>query len=234
MKLKSLIFSLAALAALSSCQSGGTSESVSLNNEIDSVSYSLGVLLGQNNKQSLDATPGADDLDIDIITNAFKDQLKGEESLIESSDAMDMIQAFFNKAQEQVAIENAEKGEAFLAENKTKEGVTTTESGLQYEILVEGDGEKPTETQTVTCHYTGMLLDGTVFDSSVERGEPASFPLNQVIAGWTEVLQLMPVGSKWKVYIPSELAYGETGVSSGQIGPNETLIFEIELLGIAD
>ncbi len=125
-----------------------------------------------------------------------------------------------------------EEGISFLEENKKRKGVTTTESGLQYEVLVEGDGPKPTETSSVTVHYHGTLIDGTVFDSSVERGEPAKFGVTQVIAGWTEALQLMPVGSKWKVYLPTEIAYGANPRPGGPIKPNMALIFEIELISI--
>ncbi len=122
-------------------------------------------------------------------------------------------------------------GPAFLAENATREEVTTTDSGLQYEVLVAGDGATPRATDLVTVHYTGRLIDGTVFDSSVQRGQPAEFPVNRLIAGWTEALQLMQVGDKWMLYIPSDLAYGERGAGN-DIGPNATLVFEIELLGV--
>ena len=130
-----------------------------------------------------------------------------------------------------LAQENLEAGQAFLATNKEKPGVVELPSGLQYEILKEGDGAKPSATQTVTCHYHGTLIDGRIFDSSVQRGQPASFPLNRVISGWTEALQLMPVGSKWRLYLPPNLAYGDRQVSA-EIGPNSTLIFDVELLGI--
>lgn len=126
---------------------------------------------------------------------------------------------------------NLEAGQAFLKENKTKPGITELPSGTQYEILKEGDGAKPGPTSQVTCHYHGTLIDGTVFDSSVKRGAPATFPLNGVIKGWTEALQLMPVGSKWRLFLPPAMAYGERAVSAA-IGPNSTLIFEVELLGI--
>ncbi len=126
---------------------------------------------------------------------------------------------------------NLKAGEEFLAANKEKPGVTELASGLQYEVITEGTGAKPTATQKVTCHYHGTLIDGTVFDSSVNRGQPASFPLNMVIKGWTEGLQLMGVGSKWRFFIPASLGYGDRQVSA-QIGPNSTLIFEVELLGI--
>ena len=122
-------------------------------------------------------------------------------------------------------------GQAFLAENGQREGVVTLESGLQYEIITAGEGPKPTATQTVTCHYHGTVIDGQVFDSSVRRGQPASFPLNRVISGWTEALQLMGTGSKWRLFLPPHLAYGSQQVSA-EIGPNSTLIFEVELLGI--
>jgi FKBP-type peptidyl-prolyl cis-trans isomerase FklB len=127
---------------------------------------------------------------------------------------------------------NLKAGQAFLEENKKRTGVVVLPSGLQYEILKEGNGAKPTATQTVTCHYHGTLIDGTVFDSSVKRGAPASFPLNRVIAGWTEALQLMPVGSKWRLFLPHNLAYGNNQVGT-HIGPNSTLIFEVELLSIS-
>jgi len=127
--------------------------------------------------------------------------------------------------------ENLEAGMQFLEENKKRPGVVCLESGLQYEIMTEGHGAKPHATDTVTCHYHGMLIDGRVFDSSVQRGQPASFPLNRVISGWTEALQLMPVGSKWKLFLPPHLAYGEQQAGA-LIGPNSTLIFEVELLGI--
>ncbi|MBU6342203.1 MAG: FKBP-type peptidyl-prolyl cis-trans isomerase [Bacteroidetes bacterium] len=129
------------------------------------------------------------------------------------------------------AAENLAAGQAFLAENAQKPGVVTRESGLQYEILTEGNGPKPGPVSSVTCHYHGTLIDGRVFDSSVQRGKPATFPLNRVISGWTEALQLMPQGSKWRLFLPPHLAYGEQQVSA-EIGPNSTLIFEVELLGI--
>ena len=233
MKLKPILIAFAALVVFAACQSNSVSKSVTLTNNIDSASYALGVLIGQNNKQSLDATPGAENIDLDIMVNAFLGQMKGDEPQIDATSALTIIQEFFEEASGNVASENAAEGEAFLAENKLKDGVFTTGSGLQYEILVEGEGAKPSAESTVTCHYTGSLLDGTVFDSSVERNEPASFKLNQVIPGWTEALQLMSIGSKWKVYIPSELGYGETGAGA-DIGPNSALIFEIELLEIAE
>ncbi|MGE4587337.1 MAG: FKBP-type peptidyl-prolyl cis-trans isomerase [Mangrovibacterium sp.] len=223
----------AASAVLAACQSTNSSKPVSLINENDSASYALGILIGQNNKQNLEASPGAEEFNIDLLISGFTEQMKGEQSKMEAEQANSLIQNFFKKISEQEASQNAEEGKAFLEQNKTREGVNTTESGLQYEILKEGSGPKPKAEQRVKCHYHGTLIDGTVFDSSVERGEPATFALNQVIPGWTEALQLMPVGSKWKLYLPSELAYGERGAGR-DIGPNSALIFEVELLEIIE
>ena len=201
-------------------------QTVSLETEIDSVSYSLGLNIAQNVK-----TQGLEELNYDALIKAFKDVYEGNEPLLEEADASTCLNTYFQG----VALKKSEAGKAegvkFLAENGTREGVITTESGLQYEIITEGTGSKPGPEDNVTTHYHGTLIDGTVFDSSVERGEPVSFPVNGVIQGWTEALQLMPVGSKWKLYIPSELAYGERGAGS-VIAPNQALIFEVELLSI--
>jgi FKBP-type peptidyl-prolyl cis-trans isomerase FklB len=147
------------------------------------------------------------------------------------SDNMGISDKLFQLKQEK-AVANLKAGEAFLEANKQKQGVVALPSGLQYEVITEGTGPRPTATSKVTCHYHGTLIDGTVFDSSVRRGQPATFPLNQVIKGWTEGLQLMPTGSKWRFFIPPHLGYGDRQVSA-QIGPNSTLIFEVELLGIS-
>lgn len=143
---------------------------------------------------------------------------------------MSIADRLFQSKQE-LANKNLEEGKAFLATNGQKEGVVSLPSGLQYEVIKEGAGAKPGPTDKVTCHYHGTLINGTVFDSSVQRGQPASFPLNMVIKGWTEALQLMPLGSKWRLYLPADLAYGDRHVSA-EIGPNSTLIFDVELLGI--
>jgi FKBP-type peptidyl-prolyl cis-trans isomerase len=230
MNLKSVVILVAASVVLAACQKN-SSKTVTLTNENDSASYALGVLIGQNNKQNLDASPGTKDLNVDILINAFEKQLKGDSSQMDAAKANAMIQKFFEKVSTKEAAKNAEEGKTFLEQNKAKEGVITTASGLQYEILKAGEGPKPTADQTVKCHYHGTLIDGKVFDSSVDRGEPATFNVSQVIPGWTEALQLMPVGSKWKLYIPGELAYGERGAGK-DIGPNTTLIFEVELLEI--
>lgn len=231
MKFKSLVGAASVAVLFASCQPSG--RSVTLNTTADSTAYAIGVLIGDQQKQNLENTPGSEELNKDILLAAFEKQVKGEETMISSEDARQVIQTYFSKMEKVEAEKNLTEGQEFLAKNKDKEGVTTTESGLQYEVLVEGNGPKPTIDQKVKCHYTGTLLDGTVFDSSVERGEPATFPLNGVIKGWTEALQLMPVGSKWKLYIPSELAYGSNG-ARGAIGPNATLIFEVELLEIVE
>ncbi len=218
------------LIATTSCQQGGTKD-VKLETTVDSVSYAIGLLVGQNNLNNLTKAPGGKDLDVTIMSAAFAEaSAKGELKMTEE-DANKMLQAYFQAAGKKEAQENLEKGNAFLEKNKARKGVTTTESGLQYEIIKEGKGPKPTKQDKVKVNYHGTLIDGTVFDSSVDRGEPATFGVGQVIKGWTEALQLMPVGSKWKVYIPANLAYGERG-AGGDIGPNETLIFEVELLEI--
>ncbi len=218
------------LIAGTSCQQGGT-KNVKLETEIDSVSYAIGLLVGANNLKQLGSAPGGSELDVAIMSSAFSAASLEEEMIITEEEANSMVQTFFQNAGKRKGQESLEVGNAFLETNKARDGVTVTESGLQYEILKEGTGAIPTATDKVRVHYHGTLIDGTVFDSSVDRGEPATFGVGQVIKGWTEALQLMPVGSKWKLVIPSALAYGERG-AGGDIGPNETLIFEVELLEI--
>lgn len=232
MKIQSILFALAAILVLAACQQQGSSRSEKLTTGADSASYAIGVLVGDQNKQQLEST-GTEDFNLDLLVTAFEKQLKGEETTMSIEDARGFIQGYFQKMAMVKGEENKKAGEEFLAKNKEKEGVVELESGLQYEIIKEGTGPKPTADQTVKVHYTGTLTDGTVFDSSVERGEPATFGVGQVIPGWTEALQLMPVGSKWKVYIPGELAYGERGAGA-DIGPNEMLTFEVELLEIVE
>ncbi len=187
------------------------------------MSYGLGVLLGDNLKQQgLGKVTGADFL------KGFEAVLAGAEVEVTPQEANQLIQEHLASG---VGKENLEAGQAFLTKNGQRPEVTVLPSGMQYEILTNGDGPKPKETDTVTTHYHGSLLDGTVFDSSVQRNQPASFPVNGVIPGWVEALQMMPVGSKWKLYIPSHLAYGDRG-AGGAIGPNATLIFEVELIKI--
>ena len=218
------------LIAGTSCQQGG-SKSVKLETTVDSVSYAIGILVGSNNLKQLSSAPGGEDLDVAVMASAFNAATLEEELKITEEEANTMVQAFFQNAGERKGQDNLEVGNAFLETNKAREGVTITESGLQYEVLTAGTGAKPTAADQVRVHYHGTLIDGTVFDSSVDRGEPATFGVGQVIPGWTEALQLMPVGSKWKVYLPSNIAYGERGTGA-DIGPNSALIFEVELLEI--
>jgi len=197
-----------------------------LNNEIDSVSYSLGVNIGENIKTQFP------DIDIKNFEAAIKDVLDdSKEPTISGADAQKTIQEYFSKQQVKASESVINEGREFLAENSKKENIITLESGLQYEVIKSGDGAKPTLNDQVTTHYHGTLIDGTVFDSSVDRGEPASFPVSGVIKGWTEALQLMSVGSKWRLFVPHGLGYGERGAGP-QIGPYSTLIFEVELISI--
>jgi FKBP-type peptidyl-prolyl cis-trans isomerase FklB len=200
----------------------------------DKESYAIGLNIGKGlHKDAVDVDPA-------ILVRGLKDALAGGKTLMtddEAKAAMVALQADVRKKQEAkmaiVGDANKKEGDAFLAENKTKDGVVTLPSGLQYKILKEGTGPKPTAKDSVVCNYKGTLLDNTEFDSSYKRGQPATFPVGQVIKGWTEVLQLMPVGSKWEVFVPSDLGYGARGAGPGApIGPNATLIFEIELLSI--
>tara|TARA_Y200000002_G_scaffold176060_2_gene145181 strand:- start:191 stop:865 length:675 start_codon:yes stop_codon:yes gene_type:complete len=199
---------------------------VELNTQMDSVSYSLGISVANNLKSS-----GFESIENQAVASAFSDVFEGNEVKINEEDANMLIQDYFVELSQKKSQEAISTGQAFLDENGKKEGVTTTASGLQFEVLTNGTGATPVEKDQVTVHYHGTLVDGTVFDSSVERGQPATFPVNGVIPGWEEALQLMNVGSKYKLYIPSDLAYGERG-AGGSIGPNETLIFEVELLSI--
>ena len=205
---------------------------VSLDSEKAKFSYAIGMDIGRNLQDI------GSNIETDVLLAALKDSLEGKEPRLPVKEAAAIIQAFVKKqsedkaAEQQIAGEqNKAEGLKFLAENGKKSGVTTTASGLQYEVITKGDGAKPKATDKVKVHYRGTLLNGTEFDSSYKRGEPISFPLNGVIAGWTEGVQLMNVGSKFKFAIPSELAYGDRGAGP-QIGPNNTLIFEVELLGI--
>lgn len=190
------------------------------------VSYALGVTVAENFRKS-----GMDNIDVESFVSAFSAAIGGGKTEISSEEAQSVLNQFFAKLQAKRDDEKKNVEAKFLAENKNKSGVKVTASGLQYEIIVEGNGAKPKESNTVRCHYEGRLLDGTIFDSSYKRNQPADFPVGQVIPGWVEALQLMSVGSKWRLYIPSKLGYGEYGAGE-LIGPNETLIFDVELLQI--
>ena len=200
---------------------------------MDKVSYALGIGIGHQL-----ANMGGQELNIDDFAQAVKDVLGGNELKIKSSEAQQIVQAFFaeqeqklNKQRQEAGKMAKEAGEKYLAENGKKEGVITLPSGLQYQVLKEGNGKKPSAKDSVKCHYEGFLIDGTVFDSSVQRGEPAVFGLQQVIAGWTEGLQLMQEGAKYRFFIPYRLAYGEGGAGSS-IPPYAALIFDVELIQV--
>jgi FKBP-type peptidyl-prolyl cis-trans isomerase FklB len=196
-----------------------------LKNNMDSISYSLGVLFAQNFKNGEVA-----DLDANAMAQGFKEAAAGKET-IKAEEANRLFSAFMQEAGKKKFANAVEEGKKFLAENGKRPTVKTTASGLQYEVMVQGTGVIPKATDKVTTHYHGTLLNGKVFDSSVQRGQPIDFPVNGVIAGWTEALQLMPTGSKWKLFIPYNLAYGERGAGA-DIGPYATLIFEVELLKV--
>lgn len=197
-----------------------------LTNANDSLSYSLGVLIGKNLQLG-----GYDNINIDLFIAALKASMKNEITLLSSTACQQYIELGASKKNMKSYEANKLAGEQFLTNNKQKSGVIALPNGLQYEILRAGDGTKPKATDEVIVHYHGTLIDGSIFDSSVDRGESISFPLNGVIRGWTEILQLMPVGSKWRVYIPYQLAYGDKPAGP-KIQPYSTLIFEIDLLGI--
>ena len=212
--------------ALFSCEAQKGKSNISLKTNADSVSYSIGASIGTNLKKD-----GLDSLNLDIMKAGIKNAIAGDSLLIDLNQSQDIIQTYVNDMQKKKSERNLNAGKKFLEENKKKEGVKELPDGLQYQVIKEGSGPKPAATDTVSVHYHGTLIDGTVFDSSVERGEPVEFPLNRVIPGWTEGVQLMSVGSKYKFFIPANLGYGERG-SPPMIGGNSTLIFEVELLGI--
>lgn len=198
------------------------------NNEDHKIAYTYGVYTAMNMESQ-----SFNEVNQDAFVQGVMDKLNGKELKVSEDSVMSILQVFYQKQMDAAAEKEKEKGEAFLAENKNKEGIQVTESGLQYEVLVEGDGASPTIDDTIKAHYHGTLIDGTVFDSSVERDQPATFPVSGVISGWTEALQMMKVGSKWKIYLPSDLAYGKRGAGE-KIKPNAALIFEVELLEIVD
>lgn len=199
--------------------------SLNAQNKLDSASYSIGVLIAQSLKGGGIETVNSADL-----AKGLEDALQGKQ-VIEMQKAQEFYMKYSGEQAKKKHAGTIEKGTKFLNENKKRKEVVTLPSGLQYEILKAGTGAKPGPTDNVKTHYHGTLMDGTVFDSSVNRGEPIEFPVNGVIKGWTEALQLMPTGSKWKLYIPSDLAYGDRG-AGGSIGPYETLVFEVELLEV--
>lgn len=207
---------------------------ITLKDQKDKVSYSIGVNIGTNfRQQGIDVTP-------EVLIAGIKDALAGSKTVLTQQEIQQTLMTFEREMMgkqaeraKELGEKNRKDGEAFLAENKKKEGTKATTSGLQYKIITEGKGKKPTADDTVRVHYKGTLLDGSEFDNSYRRGEPAEFSVSGVIAGWTEAMQLMPVGSKWQLFVPSKLAYGEQG-QGPVIGPNATLIFEVELLAVVD
>jgi FKBP-type peptidyl-prolyl cis-trans isomerase FklB len=214
--------------------SAGAQEKPVLKDQKEKISYIIGMEIGGNfKKQSIDIDP-------DILSRGIKDGLSGAKPLLSEQEAREVMTAFEKEmrsrqqaAQKAAGEKNKKEGEAFLAENKKKAGVKTLPSGLQYRVIKAGTGKKPAATDTVTTHYRGTLIDGTEFDSSYKRGKPATFPVNGVIPGWTEALQLMEEGAKWQLFIPSNLAYAERGAGR-VIGPHATLIFEVELISIQE
>ncbi len=223
----------AAAAAPASVAAVSAAAAAELPTESDKISYIIGNEIGGNLKE----------IESEISRKAFmrglEDGILGKTSMLSPEESMQIMQTFskrireqMTKKREEAGAKNLKDGEAFLEENKKKEGVKVTDSGLQYMVLAEGKGDQPKASDTVTVHYKGTLLDGTEFDSSYKTGEPATFKLNRVISGWTEGLQLMKTGAKYRFFIPSKLAYGEEGDPGGKIGPNSALIFEVELIGI--
>jgi len=226
--MKNIIF-LSSLILFIACKTEKTNKTANLITELDSVSYSLGVNIGENIKTQFE------NINLDNFEAGIKDVLeKDVEAKISDNQAQAIIQSYFSKKQQKQSESMKEEGANFLKENKTKEGVQITESGLQYLVISEGNGKQPSEISNVTVHYHGTTPSGEVFDSSVDRGEPATFGLNQVIKGWTEGVQLMKEGSKYKFFIPQELAYGANPRPGGPIKPYMPLVFEIELISVND
>ena len=193
---------------------------------MDKFSYAIGLGIGQNL-----LSMGAQGINVEDFAQAIADVLNRNELAMSHNEAREIVNKYFMELEEKMNAENIEKGKTFLAENAKKEGIVTLPSGLQYEVITEGNGKKPSATDRVKCHYEGTLIDGTLFDSSIKRGQPAVFGVNQVIRGWVEALQLMSEGSKWRLFIPSELGYGAQQAGE-MIPPHSTLIFEVELIEV--
>ncbi|MBR5193604.1 MAG: FKBP-type peptidyl-prolyl cis-trans isomerase [Bacteroidaceae bacterium] len=193
---------------------------------MDKFSYAIGLGIGQNL-----LSMGAQGINVEDFAQAIADVLNRKETAISHNEAREIVNKYFMELEEKMNAENIEKGKAFLEENAKKEGIITLPSGLQYQVITEGNGKKPSATDKVKCHYEGTLIDGTLFDSSIKRGQPAVFGVNQVIRGWVEALQLMSEGSKWRLFIPAELGYGAQQAGE-MIPPHSTLIFEVELIEV--
>lgn len=193
---------------------------------MDKFSYAIGLGIGQNL-----LSMGAQGISVEDFAQAVSDVLNRKETAISHNEAREIVNKYFEELEAKMNAENIEKGKTFLAENAKKEGIVTLPSGLQYQVIKEGNGKKPSATDRVKCHYEGTLIDGTLFDSSIKRGQPAVFGVNQVIKGWVEALQLMSEGAKWRLFIPSELGYGAQQAGE-MIPPHSTLIFEVELIEV--
>lgn len=230
--MKQLVVLLLITVVLLGCQQNSGRQTIELKTDRDKASYSIGVDVGQTfGKQNLELIP-------EITARGLEDGMKGSDLMLTKEEMEETLQKFSeemmakqNSVMSEAGEKNKKEGEEFLAANKDKEGVITTASGLQYKVITEGAGRTPKATDTVETHYRGTLIDGKEFDSSYSRGQPATFPVSGVIPGWTEALLLMKEGSKWQLFIPSDLAYGPRG-AGGDIGPNATLIFDIELISI--
>lgn len=220
---KSILYLFSA-AIITSCNAQDKKSST-MKTPQDSVSYGLGVSIGENLKKS-----GFDNINFDLLSKGMADFYANKPAMT-AEQANTTVRSFLMEGEKKKGEKNLKAGQDFLDANKKKDGIKVTASGLQYSVIKEGTGAKPTINDKVTTHYHGTLIDGTVFDSSVDRGQPASFPVSGVIPGWTEALQMMTVGSKWKLFVPANLAYGDRGAGP-QIGPNTTLIFDVELISI--
>jgi FKBP-type peptidyl-prolyl cis-trans isomerase len=233
MKILGQLLAIALLfSVFQSCKNGaGTETPDAANVELASIEDTIMYGIGAYNVDLLKNQFKIDEPNLSVVYKGMQDGL-ADEAIFSQEEFNTLAQSFFQRQAEKAGVENLAKGQEFLAENKSKEGIQTTDSGLQYKVLEEGAGASPGPTDRVTVDYEGRLLSGDVFDSSIARGEPATFGVNQVIAGWTEALQMMKPGSRWELYIPSDLAYGERGGPGGGIGSNETLIFEVKLISI--
>lgn len=233
MKKSTILSGLVGLGLLVACTPGsaGVANKKSLTTEKEQASYSIGVDLARSVERIEDIDSV---LDMAVLFQGFNDKVTGKELLLADSARMAVLQEFGKKLYEESKKKATAKASEYLETNKAKEGVKVTESGLQYRVITEGKGPKPTKDDVVTAHYVGKLVDGTEFDSSIKRGKPVDFPVTRVIPGWTEALQMMPVGSKWELVVPPELGYGERVRPGGKIPPNAVLVFEVELVAIKD
>jgi len=229
MKIRHFLLTIVALAIIASSCGQKVPNNLKLKNEIDTISYALGVDFGNNIKNAK-----FEEINYEAFIKGIDDVYKDKETIIKSDTARTIINNYLMEIRKKAYQKNLEDGQKFLEENKKREGVITTESGLQYEIITEGTGKTPTASSIVKAHYRGTLIDGTQFDSSYDRGEPLEIPLNGVIKGWTEGMQLMKEGGKIKLYIPTDLGYGMNVRPGGKIEPNMALIFEVELIEVKE